>query len=87
MSNLETDRTAGTGQTEAKRNPELVRMVVESSASHENLPNCQPVRERIITGMTEILVPVEIKSRNVGTLIESRLEHGKLIHWILLERY
>ena len=35
------------GKTEAKRNLELVRMVVESSAeSHENLPKTAPTSTR-----------------------------------------
>lgn len=65
MTKSETERTAGTGQTEAAENPELVRMVVESSAEctkpFKKLP--EDVQAKIIDGMTEALAEDELRFR------------------------
>ena len=80
MSNLETDRTAGTGQTEAKRNPELVRMVVESSAEStvpfQKLPRI--VRGKIIDGMTVALTEDELRFRGCWNIKRTEVSKWKI---------
>lgn len=65
MTKSETDRIEKLNQTEPVRNPELVRMVVESSAENtvpfKKLP--EAVQIKIIDGMTEALTEDELRFR------------------------